>query len=166
MHGQRAEAVQKPSTSTEEDCSNCRDFQEGRWAKGGFGGMHLCRRATWRWYHRWWFTISGKDFGMIPYIFTNSRDWAMLGYGIGVPPHKVKFVNLCTYSFIYFSWSDSRLLSSIEVDSLKTNLRACLLYTTGRPFRCGWQETSGGLYGVLQPHQRGRSTCKQGLYKG
>jgi len=64
----------------------------------------------------------------------------MLGYGIGVARHKVKFGNLCTYSFIYFSSLDSCLLSSVEVDSLKTNLRACLLYTTGRPFRRGWQE--------------------------
>jgi len=140
MHGQRAEAVQEPSTSTEEDCSNCRDFQKGRWAKGGFGGMHLSRWATWRWYRRSWFTISGKDFGMVPYIFTNGRDWAVLGSGIGIARHEVKFVNLCVCSFIYFSSSGSRLLSSVEVDSLKAHLRACLLYTTGRPFRRGWQE--------------------------
>jgi len=67
---------------------------------------------------------------------------------------------------MYFLSSGNRLLSSIDVDRMKTNLRACLLYTTGRPSRHDWQETSGGLYGILQLRQRGKSACKQGRYKG
>ena len=62
------------------------------------------------------------------------------GYGIGVACHNAKFVNLCNNSFLYFLSSGSHLLSNIEVDCFKTNLKTCLLYTTGRPFRRGWQE--------------------------
>jgi hypothetical protein len=51
--------------------------------------------------------------------------------------HTVEFVNLCTCSIIYFLSSGGRLLSRVEIDSLKTNLRACLLYATARPCRCG-----------------------------
>ena len=84
----------------------------------------------------------------------------MLRVGIGVAGHNVKFGNLGTFSFIYFSSSGSYLLSSVEVDSLETYLGACLLYALQRPFSHGCQQTDVGVYRVLQPLHHGRSASE------
>jgi len=156
LHRQESKAEQEPSSSTMKDCNPMREFQAGRQAKGGFGWIHLSQQTTCRWYYTRWYTIYGKYFGIVTYTFLKRRDCTVSGYCIGISCHKVKFANLCMYSFICISATGSRLLTKVEVDSLKINLGAWILYSTGTFFGCSWQETCGGSYTVRLWCQQGR----------